>query len=97
MIRKTLFLKKNNRRLTFWRRLLLEETSVDGLDIPRRICVSRAILELGLMEELRMPLGASRIAAQVVAEAGRIEKANWAADAFEHVCGHGPERPSCVD
>jgi len=49
-----------------------------------------AMLDLSFTEEVRMPLGASRIAPQVVAEPGRIEDANWAADACGHVCGHGP-------
>merc|ERR1719331_2148751 len=48
-----------------------------------------AMLELGLAEELRTPLGASRVC-EGLAEAERIEKASWAADAFGHVCSYGP-------
>merc|ERR1712157_646542 len=48
-----------------------------------------AMLELGLAEELRTPLGASRVG-EGLAEAERIEKASWAADAFGHVCSYGP-------
>merc|ERR1719331_3604511 len=46
-----------------------------------------AMLELGLAEELRTPLGASRVG-EGLAEAERIEKANWAADACGHVCSY---------
>jgi len=54
--------------------------SATGKPSAANLC-NAAMLELGFTEELRKPLGASRIAPQVVAEAGPIEKTKWAADA----------------